>query len=425
MLKRMLVCALALLLAAPSALAESDQIAQLEDQIAQLEAENAELRELLSQEPGGRLFAASFDGGIITVSEAKAEYDYMAYTYESLGFDPDEYEDIIKEEVLANLVESAILESKARELGVYEPTDEQEAQIRQEAQQEYEEMVEYYLAYQADPEKSDEENRASVESFLASEGTTLEGMVEDKITQSWGERLYQAIVGDAALTDEQLRAFYDEACSTAELNYTSDPVAYEIDRLNGEAVFWNPEGYRRVKRVLIGFDDASAARMAEINETLEPTADQETVTAAVAEIEQLYRALDPVVEEVRTRIEAGDDFDLIVAEYGADPYMESEAGSRDGYYVRLGSEQLDPDFVSAAMALAQPGDVSDPIECADGVYILRYEADVEPGAISYEAFLADEALLAYAEETLRAQLYNDTVDGWIAEANVQYFPENF
>ena len=169
----------------------------------------------------------------------------------------------------------------------------------------------------------------------------------------------------------------------------------------------------------------SAARMAEINETLSSTADQETVTAAVAEIEQLYRALDPIVEEVRTRIEAGDDFDLIVAEYGADPYMESEAGSRDGYYVRLGSEQLDPDFVSAAMALAQPGDVSDPIECADGVYILRYEADVEPGAISYEAFLADEALLAYAEETLRAQLYNDTVDGWIAEANVQYFPENF
>ena len=62
--------------------------------------------------------------------------------------------------------------------------------------------------------------------------------------RGWRDRLYEAVTADFAVTDEQLRAYYDEACATAELTYTADPQSYETDRLNGETVFWNPEGYR-------------------------------------------------------------------------------------------------------------------------------------------------------------------------------------
>ena len=121
MLKKLLAALLALSLLCSAALAEEDQIAALEARIAELEAENAELRELLSQEESARLLAARFDGGVITVSEAKAEYDYLAYYYEQLGMDPDDHEDTIKNEVLNNLTEDAILTLKAQELGVYAP----------------------------------------------------------------------------------------------------------------------------------------------------------------------------------------------------------------------------------------------------------------------------------------------------------------
>ena len=200
MRRKLLATAMALTMLLSPALAEEAEIAALEARIAELEAENAELRELLSQEESARLLAARFDGGVITVSEAKAEYDYLAYSYEQLGMDPDDHADTIKNEVLNNLTEDAILTLKARELGVYEPSAEEEADIRARAQASLDEMVDYYLAYQADPNKSDEENRAAVLEFLAGAGTTLESLAESMTSQGWRDRLFAAVTADVPVT---------------------------------------------------------------------------------------------------------------------------------------------------------------------------------------------------------------------------------
>ena len=426
MLRKLLACGMALLLLGAPALAEEGSIAALEARIAELEAENAELRQLLSQEESARLLAARFDGGVITVSEAKAEYDYLAYYYEQLGMDPDDHEDTIKNEVLSNLTEDAILTLKAQELGVYAPSAEEEADIRARAQASLDEMVNYYLAYQADPSKSDEENRAAVLGFLAGEGTTLESLIESMTAQGWRDRLFDAVTADVQVSEEDLRAYYDQAVANAEMAYTADAQGYETDRLNGAAVFWNPEGYRRVKRVLIPFSAENAARLQELTAQLEAGGDEASISAAVAEMDTIYHSLDATVQEVQGRIAAGEDFDALIDAYGADPYLaEGGVGREDGYYVGVGSQLPDPDFVAAAMALGVPGDTSEPIECADGVYILRYEGDVTPGPIPYEAFLADAGMRAAVEDTLRSTYYNETVERWLDEAEIVFYPENF
>ena len=426
MRKKLLAMLLALALLCAPALAEEERIAELEARVAELEAENAELRELLSQEESARLLAARFDGGVITVSEAKAEYDYLAYYYEQLGMNPDDHEDTIKNEVLSNLTEDAILIQKAQELGVYEPSAEEAAQIDARAQASLDEMVDYYLSYQADPNKTDEENRAAVLEFLAGEGTTLESITESLTSQGWRDRLFAAVTADVQITDEDLRAYYDQAIANAEMAYTADPQSYESDRLGGAAVFWNPQGYRRVKRILIPFSDENAARMRELTAQLELGGDEATIAAALSEMEAIYRSLDDTVAEVQGRIDAGEDFNALIDAYGADPYLaEGGVGREDGYYVGVGSQLLDPDFVSAAMALATPGDTSEPIESAEGVYILRYEGDVTPGPISFETFLADAEMRAIAEEELLSDDYNATVESWLEEANIVFYPENF
>ena len=427
MLRKILAALLALVLtAAPAALGESGQIAEMEARIAELEAENAQLRELLSQEETGRLVAARFDGGIVTVQDAAAAYDSQAYYYEMLGLDPDEYDAIIKDEALRSLVEAAILVLKAQELGVYEPSDAEEEEIRRSAQQSLDEMIDYYLPYQADPDLSDEENRAAVEQYLAGEGTTLESLMESQRVQAWRDRLYQAATADFSFSGEDMRAYYEQTCATAQMEYTADLQNYESDRINGASVLWNPEGYRRVKRLLIPFSDEDAARMDEVTALLEGTTDQDVVGEALTEMDEIYAALDATVEEVQGRIAAGEDFEALNDAYGADPYFAAGgAGREDGYYVGVGSQLLDPDFVAAAMALDVPGDTSEPVECAEGVYILRYEGDVEPGAVSYEDFLADEALRAAVEENLRSTYYNETVEQWLDEAAIEFYPENF
>ena len=425
MLKKWIAGAMALLMLAAPALGESDEVARLQARVEELEAENAELRQLLSQEESGRLLAARFNGGVVTVSEAKAEYDYQAYYYEQLGMDPDDHEDTIKNEVLSNLTEDAILTLKAQELGVYAPSAEEEAEIRQRAQASLDEMVEYYLAYQSDPDKSDEENRAAVLEFLAGEGTTLESLIESMTAQGWRDRLFEAVTGEMTISEDELRAYYDEACASAEMTYTADPQSYENDRLSGVSVFWNPQGYRRVKRVLIPFSAENAARMQELTAQISG-GDEAAISAAVAEMDAIYASLDATVQEVQSRIAAGEDFDALIDAYGADPYLaEGGAGREEGYYVSVGSQLLDPDFVAAAMALSAPGDVSEPIECADGIYLLRYEGDVTPGPVPFETFLEDAEMRASVEDNLRANYYNETVERWLDEAEIVLYPENF
>ena len=146
MFKRIMLMLLALMLAAPAALGESGEsgeIARLEARIAELEQENAELRALLSEEDSARLLAARFKGGVITVEEAKAEYEYRAYVYSSMGMGEREYEDIIKEEVLNDLTEDAVLRLKAKVLGVYEPGETEEREIAEKAQASLDEMIDY------------------------------------------------------------------------------------------------------------------------------------------------------------------------------------------------------------------------------------------------------------------------------------------
>ena len=45
--------------------------------------------------------------------------------------------------------------------------------------------------------------------------------------------------------------------------------------------------------------------------------------------------------------------------------------------------------------------------------------------MSYEDFLADEALRAAVEENLRSTYYNETVEQWLDEAAIEFYPENF
>jgi peptidyl-prolyl cis-trans isomerase C len=428
MFKRIMLTLLALLLAMPAALGvseESSETARLEARIAELVQENAELRALLAEEDSARLLAARFNGGVITVEEAKAEYEYRAYVYSSMGMDEREYEDIIKEEVLNDLTEDAVLRLKAQELGVYEPGEAEEAEIAENARQSLDGMIDYYLPFLADPTKSEAENRAAVEAYLATEDTTLQSLIDSATAQAWRDRLFARATEDLVLGDEELRRYYDEACSSAQLTYTTDPGSYEADRMNGEPVLWNMEGYRRVKRILVALDAEGAERMAELSKQLGETTDEAQVSALLAEMDALYTELDPIVQEIRTRIEAGDDFNLLIDEYGDDPFIQTGHGREEGYYVSASSTMLDEEFVLEAMALEKPGDISGPIECADGVYILRYEADVAPGPVSYEEFLANDQMRARVEESARNDYYFEQVDKWLAEAEIERFPENF
>ena len=418
-----LLCPLARAEAPETLEAAQARIAELETQLAEKDARIAELEALLDTPAAFDEDAAAveFEGGVVTVEEARAEYEYRAYYYSSFDLSPEEYDDTLKQEVLESLAEDAVLRLKAEELGLYDLSQADLEAIDAQAEQAYEETVTYYMAYRVREGKTDEEIRQETIDYLAGEDYTLESVKRTLMNQTWRERLYNQVTADVVLTDEALRQYYDSELTSAEMTYTADPLEYEYARMDGTAVLWNPEGYRRVEAILIGFDDAAQERLTDLLIDLENAPDEAARGPLLDEVDALYAALQPKVDEVLGRIDSGEDFMALVDAYSTDEYTTTEPTRSAGYYVSANSQVFMDEFREAAMALENPGDISQPVRSDLGFYILRYVDEVPAGPVPYEE--VRDQLSESALEGMRDQYYNETVEGWLKEANIVYHPE--
>lgn len=95
--------------------------------------------------------------------------------------------------------------------------------------------------------------------------------------------------------------------------------------------------------------------------------------------------------------------------------MQADAITSDtGYAVCAGMTTFDAPFVDAAMALENIGDVSGKVLGSYGYYIIKYVADVEPGAVPLEDVRAtvESSVLANA----KGQHYDAVMAQWVEEA---------
>ena len=174
-----------------------------------------------------------------------------------------------------------------------------------------------------------------------------------------------------------------------------------------------PAGYRTVKWISFELDETAAQRAEEIRAQLETETDEETRTTLQQELDGLYGALQSEAEDALGTISGGGDFDQVAASLGSDGAT---------YYVSEKTTLWPPEVVQAAMALANPGDISQAVVTEDGVYIVRFIANVEAGAVPLSN--VSTRLTTQTREQKAQQAYDDQVETWISEANVTYFPEN-
>ena len=113
-----------------------------------------------------------------------------------------------------------------------------------------------------------------------------------------------------------------------------------------------------------------------------------------------------------------------MAEYGEDPGMQSEPSMTTGYYVSADSTNWDENFTRGAMVLENVGDVSEtPVISSSGVHIIRYEADVEAGAVPLEE--VREQLYDSLLESERLDYFNEQLAAWTEAIHPQYFADAF
>ena len=422
--RQLLALLLALSLLIPAALAEEAapadpqaEIDALNARIAELEATVDDLEARLAEyeAPQGEYAPDSavvtFDGGSVPLSAAQEKYRQRAAYYEAIDIDEADYADDLKQDVLQNLAEDAILAMKAQEMGVYDLTDADRAEAEADARETYEANVEYYLSYFYDESLSEEDIRRQTEEYLAGEGVSYEDILTDCLSSVWKQRLFDAVTQDVTVTEEDIRAMYDEGLSNAMETYLSDPEMFEYDYAYGDLIYYHPEGYRRIDFVQLSFTDDEATLASDLINEISVT-DEDGRFALEAELDELYEALSARYADLISRAAAGEDLEALAQEFHLD-----ECASLP---VTENSTTLSEEFCAAAMALSA-GQTSEPVRNDFGLWIMRYISDIPPGEVPYEEM--HDLLSESALDAARRELYFNTVDQWIEDANIVIHPE--
>ena len=360
---------------------------------------------------------AEFGGGELMASEVIEEYNARLARYLFEGYSEAEVSENLLREVMEDMVFERVLESHARELGVYELSASDGQQIAAEAQQRYEEQLGYARSLVRTGEMSDAEVEAAAQSYLLeSEGVSRESIEAELRSSWWMDKLYDALTADVSVGSGEIMTAYNEALADQKERFLASSEDYEAAQASGDVIVYNLPGYRRVKMVGLSFDSFDSMTAVDGLNTqlaaLDATADAEQIVELQAQLDAYYAPLEEKADALLQALASGDALESLSSQYGG----ELEEGC-----VCADSSLWTQELVDAAMALANPGDVSGIVRTGDGVYILQYVEDVPEGTVAMSE-VYDE-LSAQTRETARYLAYETQINTWMEEADPKYYPE--
>ncbi len=167
-------------------------------------------------------------------------------------------------------------------------------------------------------------------------------------------------------------------------------------------------------------DTAAADDTAATDDTADTEAKVTEADVDTAKADILASVADKTTE-IYDKINQGEDFDALIAEYGVDadgnatdPGMTS-GDYPDGYEVSLASTSFVPEFVEAAFSIDEVGGVSAPYVSDYGVHIVKYVGDVPSGPVD----LTDELKASISADLLSTKTAA-AMDAWQTAADIQY-----
>lgn len=403
-----------------------------------------------------------YDGGEITKGELVADYytqySYYAYMYSMYyGTTMSESEaQTLAQSVAVSYMNTTAVVKKAEELGIT-LSDEEIAECEEYARTSYQES--YDDAYESAEGDTEELRAQNAEYSLAVQGISYDYYYRQKEWDLILTKVQENVMAEAPkLTEEEIEQKLAEQAITDEQTYSEDRKNFETDMTDENVcITWMPEGYRTVKHILLipdaevldAYTAASSAvttantELANLNneklevkngEAGEDARTEEEIQADIdakkAEIETLQAEKDDCEEacianvqdrldEVYAKLEAGESFEDVMAEYGEDPGMQEGVSMTRGYYVCANSEAWDYNFRNAAMELENVGDYTEePVVGSSGVHIIYYNSDVTPGPVALDDIR--EEFTAIAQEESDNAYFNNKCSEWVSALNPLY-----
>lgn len=377
---------------------------------------------------------------------------YLSDILSSSGSSDDETQHIARMYAMSYMLQEAMLSEK---LASIDPAEAEAA--RQQAKEDWENVISQFMAQMSGiTSESSEEDKTAARADALNYIETNYGYTEEKFIE---DQMYGAVYNiiidelktsrtDLAATDEEIQAAYDDTVKE-EMEYLgNDAVTYEMyQNYYGYSFHYIPEGYRGITHILLKVDQELldkwtdlSARLEESHESGENTGEnsdaepaeeagepaetEEPVTEEMVEAarQAILDSQKETLDEIKSRLEKGDSFESLIAEFGTDPGMQTEDNLKNGYSIHPDSIIYDSNFTKAAAALEKVGDISDPVITQFGIHILYYLRDIPAGPLD----MSDEE-----KEELRSEIESERIslafseyyDQWLETADIVWTAE--
>ncbi len=274
----------------------------------------------------------------------------------------------LMEQVIERFVNLGVVENKLQEQQQNSFTEEELARFKTYAQNEYEQVRQQLTAKIA--ESGDDATEEKISEWLTEQGYSLDSLYfEAQVSQRY-QRMLDLYCSLIAVTQEEVEAYYQEHfVAVDKARYAENlPLFEEESLLGGSECFYQPEGYRSIKQILLPYpkevQKALSALEKEINKVtqrleqakndiLDATINDGDVDAAVtaykaieSELVQIKAKGDEItagalplmsdsLSDIQQRLQAGETFESLMRSYGTDPDMQDPAAQ--GYLVHAKS----------------------------------------------------------------------------------------
>ncbi len=203
--------------------------------------------------------------------------------------------------VIDQITEQTVVEAKAKELGFDQLSEEDQKEV-DDLWQSYYDMIKSYLY--SDSELSEEE----LDKAITADVTNYFGMTKESLQASKVIELLRAdTVKDVTVSEDEIKAEFDEHVEEAKTNYQNSLSSYGSSFNNGSVVYYRPAGYRLVKQILTKFNADDKALMDDLSSkissqnttisSLQKTLTDDGVEDVDALLEKVTVVLTEVVEE--------------------------------------------------------------------------------------------------------------------------------
>lgn len=396
-----------------------------------------------------------------TLSYQSYLYSMYGYTYDTT--DADNIADA-QDSAIDALIQQAVIDQKIAELGLDQFTDEEISEMQASVDETYNGYLDSVKTYYfADTELTGDELDAAIAAKMAELGyPDTDALLKDQKTSKSDEKLKDYVVKDVAVTEDEIQTEYDSRVEAAKSSYADDLSQFGSDISNGSTIYYRPAGYRYVKNILVKLTDDDNTAISDLNSQIadvqssldtnttsqaalpeDATTDTEeqaqsraaliaTQTELEAQLSDLnsqletateaaYANIQPKIDEIVAKLDAGEDFDTLMETYGEDTGMQSEPAKTDGYPVCEGDTNWVEEFTTASMALANVGDVSAPFRTSYGIHIVKYISGVAEGVVALDD--VKDTISTDLLSTKQDDLYNTTVSQWVTDANAKVYKD--